>query len=86
MKQYKEEKLAPILSTNEFLIMLLLEMIPIIQIIMPILWICGNYNANKKNLAKAWLVWALLSILISLLTIFTFRETLTSFLKMAFDL
>jgi len=86
MKQINVNKLAPTLSTNEFLIVLLIEMIPIVQIIMPILWILGNYNENKKNLAKALLLWGLIKIILILLTLFTFRETLTAFFKITFNL
>jgi hypothetical protein len=86
MKQKKEKRIAPILSTSEFLKMMLLEMIPIIQIVMQIVWIFGKCNENKKSFAKALLIWNLLWLLISFLTIIIFKETIAFYLNMLFSL
>ena len=67
---YKEEKRddsrAAVLSVWDYLLMLIILAIPVVNIIVCIFWIVGkNGNPNRRNFAKAWLVLAVIGTILS---------------------
>lgn len=63
---YMYEDTSP-LSVGNYLIMLLISAIPIVGIVMLFVWGFGNSNINKKNFARALLIfWAIGIVLIVL--------------------
>lgn len=67
-KKKKEPPEAKVMSLGEWVVTVLLASIPIVNIIMLIIWSCTEEtDPNKKNYARAKLIWVGVSILISLL-------------------
>lgn len=61
----KEQNLAEPLSVGAYLLIGLILCIPIVNLIVPIIWICNqNSNPNRRNLAKAWLIFAALGMVL----------------------
>ena len=57
---------AEVLSMGDYLLMLILLAIPVVNFIVCILWIIsGNGNSNRKNFAKAWLIIAVVGTILS---------------------
>ena len=57
---------AEVLSLGDYLLMLILLAIPVVNFIVCILWIIsGNGNPNRKNFAKAWLIIAVVETILS---------------------
>ena len=57
---------AEVLSMGDYLLMLILLAIPVVNFIVCILWIIsGNGNPNRKNFAKAWLIIAVVGTILS---------------------
>ena len=57
---------AEVLSMGDYLLMLILLAIPVVNFIICILWIIsGNGNPNRKNFAKAWLIIAVVGTILS---------------------
>ena len=54
-------------SFGEWMITLLIMMIPCVNIVMMFVWAFGNSKKSKSNYFKASLVWALISIVIMIL-------------------
>ena len=55
-----------VLSMGDYLLMLILLAIPVVNFIVCILWIIsGNGNPNRKNFAKAWLIIAVVGTILS---------------------
>ncbi|MBQ2880326.1 MAG: zinc ribbon domain-containing protein [Anaerotignum sp.] len=65
----KEERMdnrAEVLSMGDYLLMLILLSIPVVNFIVCILWIAGrNGNPNRRNFAKAWMVIAVVGTILS---------------------
>lgn len=62
----KIKEMAPVISTKEWLIMLLILMLPIVNIIMLIIWALDEEaNTNKSNFAKAHLIWMAIGLILS---------------------
>ena len=60
------ENKAEVLSMGDYLLMLILLAIPVVNFIVCILWIIsGNGNPNRKNFAKAWLIIAVVGTILS---------------------
>lgn len=62
----QEEKVSNVnektLSMWDYLLMLILMAIPVVNFIVCIVWVCsGNVNLNRKNFAKAWIILAVIS-------------------------
>lgn len=54
------------LSVWDYLLMLFLMTIPVVNFIVCIVWICReNSNLNRKNFAKAWLILAVVSSILA---------------------
>ena len=59
-----EEK-ADVLTMWEYLLILILMAIPVVNVIVCIFWIVGkNGNPNRRNFAKAWMVLAVVGTLL----------------------
>lgn len=55
------------LSVGNYLIMLLIGIIPIVNIVMLFVWGFGNSNLNKKNFARAQLIFMAIGIVLAFL-------------------
>lgn len=64
----KAIKQAPVVSTQEWIITILITTIPIINLIMLLIWAFSKEeNPNKANWAKANLIWMLVGIILLML-------------------
>lgn len=64
---YKEEPI----STGGYIGIMLLMLIPVINLILVIIWACGGCRkVNKRNFARAMLVWLLIAGVLTTLFIF----------------
>jgi len=62
----QEGNKAEVLSMGDYLLMLILLAIPVVNIIACILWIIGrNGNPNRRNFAKAWLIITVIGTILS---------------------
>ena len=65
----KDEELdgkAEVLTMWDYLLMLIILAIPVVNVIVCIIWIVGkNGNPNRRNFAKAWMVLAVVGTLLS---------------------
>lgn len=52
------------LSLGQYLVMMLLLVIPLVNIILLFVWSFGNYNINKKNYARASLIMFAIAIVL----------------------
>jgi len=56
------------LSVGQYMIIFLIYLIPLVNIIMLFVWaFSNNVNINKKNYARAMLIWTLILIVLSVL-------------------
>ena len=61
-----DDRKAEVLSVWDYLLMLILMAIPVVNIIVCILWIVGkNGSPNRRNFAKAWMILAVVGTLLS---------------------
>ncbi len=64
-EEEKEQDLAEPLSMGAYLLIGLILCIPIVNLIVPIIWILNqNSNPNRRNLAKAWLIFAVVGMVL----------------------
>lgn len=78
---YNQVDLNKPMSVGDYLIMMLIGIIPIVNIIMLFVWAFGsNYNANKKNYARATLIFALIAFVLSILLFAVFGAIFASML------
>lgn len=67
MKDF-EEMNAPVISTTNWLITILITAIPLVNIIMLIVWAFSDTtNPNKSNWAKATLIWMLIGVVLTIM-------------------
>ena len=65
-EENRNDNKAEVLSMGDYLLMLILLAIPVVNFIICILWIIsGNGNPNRKNFAKAWLIIAVVGTILS---------------------
>lgn len=65
-EENRNDNKAEVLSMGDYLLMLILLAIPVVNFIVCILWIIsGNGNPNRKNFAKAWLIIAVVGTILS---------------------
>ena len=65
-EENRNDNKAEVLSLGDYLLMLILLAIPVVNFIVCILWIIsGNGNPNRKNFAKAWLIIAVVGTILS---------------------
>ena len=70
-EENRNDNKAEVLSMGDYLLMLILLAIPVVNFIVCILWIIsGNGNPNRKNFAKAWLIIAVVGTILSSLLAF----------------
>lgn len=55
------------LSMGQYLVMMLLMAIPLVNIILLFVWGFGEYNVNKKNFARAQLIMVAIGFVLSIL-------------------
>lgn len=68
-RNYDQTITAPILTMGDYLIMMIIAAIPIVNIVMLCMWGFGSdANPNKKNWAKAQLVMIVIGIILVLLS------------------
>ena len=66
IKEEKKEEKGDVLSVWDYLLMLIILAIPVVNIIVCIFWIIGkNGSPNRRNLAKAWMILAVVGTLLS---------------------
>ncbi|HIW32658.1 MAG TPA: hypothetical protein IAA29_07715 [Candidatus Paenibacillus intestinavium] len=53
-----QEQVAPVVTVKEWLITMLILIIPIVNIVMMFVWAFGGGNPSKANYFKAALIWA----------------------------
>lgn len=74
----KVVKQAPVVSTQDWVITLLITTIPIVNLVMLLIWAFSKEeNPSKANWAKANLIWMLVSIILIIL----FFGSITALLK-----
>ena len=62
----ENENKTDVLSVWDYLLMLIILAIPVVNIIVCIFWIIGkNGNPNRRNFAKAWMILAVAGTLLS---------------------
>ncbi|MBQ9091802.1 MAG: zinc ribbon domain-containing protein [Anaerotignum sp.] len=62
----QDDNKAEILSMGDYLMMLILLAIPVVNFIVCILWIISsNGNPNRRNFAKAWMIVAVVGTVLS---------------------
>ena len=62
----ENENKTDVLSVWEYLLMLIILAIPVVNVIVCIFWIIGkNGSPNRRNLAKAWMILAVVGTLLS---------------------
>jgi len=73
---------APVLTVKNWMLTLLLLMIPIVNIVMLFVWAFGGgTNPNKQNYAKASLLWALIALVLYLIFGVIFASMIASSLS-----
>ncbi|MCM8711958.1 hypothetical protein M2651_13210 [Clostridium sp. SYSU_GA19001] len=63
---FNNQNTAP-LSLGQYLGMMLLMIIPLVNIILLLVWSFGDYNVNKKNYARASLIMLVIGVIITIL-------------------
>ncbi|WP_458406629.1 hypothetical protein [Anaerotignum sp.] len=65
-EERQDENKAEVLSMGDYLLMLILLAIPVVNFIVCIIWIISsNGNPNRRNFAKAWLILAVIGTILS---------------------
>jgi hypothetical protein len=78
----KTEDTTP-MTVGQYIVMFLLLCIPIAQLILPFVWAFGsNVNVNKKNLARAILIFAGIAFVLYIIILVIFGAALFSSFKM----
>jgi hypothetical protein len=77
-RSYYDHNSAP-MSVKDWLISLLLLLIPLVNIILPFVWAFGgNVNINKKNFFRAYLIYMAIGLVLGILTFSVFGAALFS--------
>jgi len=66
--QYQQPQMAPVMSVKEWMLILFVMIIPLVNIIMMFVWAFSEGNPTKQNYFKASLLW--LAIVIGLYILF----------------
>ncbi|WP_042170515.1 hypothetical protein [Paenibacillus gorillae] len=64
---YNNQQVSPVITVGEWMLMMLISIIPIVGIIMMFVWAFGEGNPTKKNYYKAALMWAAIVLVIYIL-------------------
>lgn len=54
-----------VMSTGQWLLTTFLLTLPCVGLILAFVWAFGNENVNRKNYCRAWLIWQVIAIVIS---------------------
>lgn len=65
---YKEEPM----TMGQWMITILVMMIPCVNIIMAFVWAFGNGNVSRKNYFKAYLIWMAIAYVLAFVLVFAF--------------
>ncbi|MCP3774091.1 hypothetical protein NLX71_12335 [Paenibacillus sp. MZ04-78.2] len=69
---------APILTVKDWLITMLIMIIPLVNLIMLFVWAFGGgENPSKSNYAKATLIWMVIGVALSIVFMILFAGALT---------
>jgi hypothetical protein len=83
MEEFEKKSMFPAVKTGEWIITLLITMIPVIGIIMLFVWAFGgNANPSKANFAKAGLIFMAILFALYVLVAIVFGATLLAGLNM----
>ncbi|GGG81413.1 hypothetical protein [Paenibacillus radicis (ex Gao et al. 2016)] len=66
------QQVSPIISVKEWMLMMLISIIPIVGIIMMFVWAFGEGNPTKKNYYKAALLWSAIVLVLYILIVVLF--------------
>ena len=75
---YQNDNLEEPVSFGDWMLSLLLMMIPCVNIVMMFVFAFGNGKKSKSNFFKAYLVWMLISIVLSVILIIAFGASMAA--------
>ena len=75
---YQNENLEEPVTFGDWMLSLLLMMIPCVNIVMMFVYAFGNGQKSKSNFFKAYLVWMLISIVLSVIIIAIFGASMAA--------
>ncbi|MBQ6787476.1 MAG: hypothetical protein IJO85_07135 [Lachnospiraceae bacterium] len=75
---YQNENLEEPVTFGDWMLSLLLMMIPCVNIVMMFVYAFGNGKKSKSNFFKAYLVWMLISIVLSVIIIAIFGASMAA--------
>lgn len=75
---YQQQQMAPVISIKEWMLIMLVMIIPIVNIIMMFVWAFSEGNPTKQNYFKASLLWFAIVIGIYILFIVLFLGLIAS--------
>lgn len=78
---YQNDNLEEPVSFGDWMLSLLLMMIPCVNIVMMFVFAFGNGKKSKSNFFKAYLVWVLISIVLSVLIMFIFGASMAAMMS-----
>lgn len=77
-QEYQNENLEEPVTFGDWMLSLLLMMIPCVNIVMMFVYAFGNGKKSKSNFFKAYLVWMLISIVLSVIIIAIFGASMAA--------
>lgn len=75
---YQNDNLEEPVSFGDWMLSLLLMMIPCVNIVMMFVYAFGNGKKSKSNFFKAYLVWMLISVVLSVIIIAIFGASMAA--------
>ena len=75
---YQNDNLEEPVSFGDWMLSLLLMMIPCVNIVMMFVFAFGNGKKSKSNFFKAYLVWMLISIVLSVIIVIAFSASIAA--------
>lgn len=75
---YQNENLEEPVTFGDWMLSLLLMMIPCVNIVMMFVYAFGNSKKSKSNFFKAYLVWMLISIVLSVIILIVFGASMAA--------
>lgn len=80
-QSYQNNELEEPVSFGEWMIAILLMMIPCVNIVMIFVFAFGNSKKSKSNYFKAVLVWYLIGIILSIILVAVFGTTMAALMS-----
>lgn len=77
-QEYQNENLEEPVTFGDWMLSLLLMMIPCVNIVMMFVFAFGNGKKSKSNFFKAYLVWMLISVVLSFIIIAIFGASMAA--------